>query len=226
MPDPHQGYSFEEVVARELESYGYEVELTPKSRDFGADIIARKDGKKMAIQVKYTSRPVGVHAVQEVLGGKKYYRCKDAWIISTAGFTRQARELAKRSKVHLIEWSSLPDYIESKGHITRNYYRRTSPTKKPNSSRSHATWGISSSRHLTNRLSRIAPIIAIAVIPLIFGLLLDVLYIRRILPSILHYPPHSSSQTFLILLMFIGVNAGIYFLIKFLVDLIRKELIL
>lgn len=99
-----RGYVFEEVVARELEKQGYQVELTPKSRDFGVDIIARKGGRKIAIQVKNTKKPVGVKAVQEVVAGKRHYKCNEAWVVSKSGFTKNAVELARDNKVELVDW--------------------------------------------------------------------------------------------------------------------------
>ncbi|KUH33189.1 hypothetical protein APY94_06630 [Thermococcus celericrescens] len=102
-----KGYSLERAVAEALQNKGFKVILTPASGDFGADIIAEKDGRKIAIQVKNTKDKVGVKAIQEVLGGKEYYKCHEAWVVSKSGFTRNAWELADRANVKLIHADEL-----------------------------------------------------------------------------------------------------------------------
>ena len=82
------GYEFEEYVACRLTEVGYSnVDVTPKSGDYGADILARSNGRKVCIQCKKYSKPVGIEAVQEVLGAKAYYKCDIGLVVSTAGFT-------------------------------------------------------------------------------------------------------------------------------------------
>lgn len=127
-----KGSSFERWVAKKLEELGYDVTLTPQSRDFGADIIAEKDGKRIAIQVKNTKKPVGVHAIQEVLGGKEYYRCQEAWVISKLGFTQSARELAEISEVRLITRNELSKWANEWNDDIYDYY------SKPDSFSSYA----------------------------------------------------------------------------------------
>ena len=53
-----------------LGARGWTVADTPASGDFGADLIAEKDGKRIAIQAKRYSKPVGNKAVNEALGGR------------------------------------------------------------------------------------------------------------------------------------------------------------
>ena len=60
------------------------------------DITARRRGHKYAVQCKFYSHPVGVSAVQQVVGGMAYYDCDRAMVITNNTFTRQAKELARR----------------------------------------------------------------------------------------------------------------------------------
>ncbi len=117
-----KGYEFERIVAEELERQGYEVKQTKKSGDFGVDIIARKGEGKIAIQVKNTRDPVGVKAVQEVFTGKRYYRCKEAWVVSTSGFTKRAKELARKTRVKLLTWEDLKEMGNTTSRGVYSYF--------------------------------------------------------------------------------------------------------
>jgi len=98
------GKKYEKKVASYLKRKGFfAVKVTGESGDYGVDVLARKNIHKYAIQCKYYSRPVGVHAVQQVVGGMKYYRCDKAVVITNNTFTRQARTLADENNVILIE---------------------------------------------------------------------------------------------------------------------------
>ena len=62
--DQMEGHDFEYFCASLLEKRGYkDVEVTSGSRDYGIDILARKDGISSAIQCKCYSAPAGVKAV-------------------------------------------------------------------------------------------------------------------------------------------------------------------
>jgi restriction system protein len=61
-----------------------------------------KESEKFAIQVKRSIGPVGISAVQEVIGGIYYYDCDTAMVITNAFYTPSAIELAKKAKVELI----------------------------------------------------------------------------------------------------------------------------
>lgn len=99
------GYAFEEYCARLLRSKGYrDVDVTPKSGDFGADIIAiGADGKKTCFQCKNYQNPVGVKAVQEIIAAKAYYHCDVAAVITNSSYTEAAKELARETGVILMD---------------------------------------------------------------------------------------------------------------------------
>src|SRR5262249_47835641 len=67
------GVEFETYVASLLDRLGYGVKGTPGSGDQGADLIATKSGKRIVIQAKRYSAPVGNGAVQEVISAKSFY---------------------------------------------------------------------------------------------------------------------------------------------------------
>jgi len=95
------GIEFEYFLAERLKEHGYKTSMTPQSNDYGADIIAIKDNIKYVIQCKFYSKPLGMQAVQEVLGALNYYQSNIAIVATNSTYTRQATELAKKSNVIL-----------------------------------------------------------------------------------------------------------------------------
>jgi len=103
--DQMDGVDFEHCVADCLRrSGGYAtVEMTSTTGDFGVDLIAtNKRGRRVAIQCKRYSKPVGLAAVQQVVTGARLHGCDDAWVISNQGFTPAAIELAAAHSCSLI----------------------------------------------------------------------------------------------------------------------------
>lgn len=101
-------FEFEEWVARLLKTAGYNAIATKKSGDYGADVIAEKNGTKIAIQVKKFNQPVGIKAVQEVVSAMRYYDCQNGWVITSAsGFTTAAYNLARKNSIKLINRNDL-----------------------------------------------------------------------------------------------------------------------
>ncbi len=91
-------YEYEEYVAEELRQEGFtEVDTTPKSGDFGADVLARDGERRVCVQCKRYApgHPVGVKA-------KAYYGCDDAYLYTTSEFTKAAMEMANELGVVLV----------------------------------------------------------------------------------------------------------------------------
>ena len=96
MMDSMDGIEYEHFCARVLRADGYtDVYTTKASGDHGADILAKKDGKRFAIQCKRYEQNVGAKAVQQVYAAKAYYGADIAVVMSNTQFTRQAREEAE-----------------------------------------------------------------------------------------------------------------------------------
>lgn len=103
--DKLKPFEFEQFVGAKFNEYGYKAIVTKASGDFGADVIATVNGKKIAIQVKHYSEEnsVGNKAVMEALGGQKHYKTDEAWVISSKdNFTRQAYLQAESGNVKLL----------------------------------------------------------------------------------------------------------------------------
>ena len=96
------GYEFEEYVAHLMRSNGFHnVETTVKSGDYGVDILAKKDGKRYAVQCKLYSSPVGPKAVQEVFAGREHYNCAVGVVATNNTYTPAAYNLASSTSVIL-----------------------------------------------------------------------------------------------------------------------------
>lgn len=98
-------YEYEVYCAKRLSKEGYKkLRVTQQGHDFGADVVGYdRKGNKVCFQCKRYKVPVGISAVQEVLGALPYYKADKAVVITTSTFTSSARELAKRGNVQLIE---------------------------------------------------------------------------------------------------------------------------
>lgn len=106
------GTEFESFLAGLFSSHGYQVELTPTTGDYGADLLIFKAGQRTAVQAKCYTGSVGVSAVQEALAGMAYYQCQSAWVVTTGNFTANAVELAYKSKVKLVDSTELGKWIQ------------------------------------------------------------------------------------------------------------------
>ena len=113
---------FEELVAELFIGFGYEVELTKRTRDGGKDIIAikrREVETRFLIECKRPDpgNPIGVSTVRELYGVKVDDGASKAILATTTYFTPDAKlfsskhrwELELRDFEDLQEWIS--DYL-------------------------------------------------------------------------------------------------------------------
>lgn len=117
--DFHQGFSdvsevtgaeFEVICAQALEQGGWSILRKGGSGDQGVDLIATLGNLQVAVQCKRYSQPVGNKAVQEVAAGRQFEQCDLAVVVSNAGYTASARQLANALGVMLLHHSELADF--------------------------------------------------------------------------------------------------------------------
>ncbi len=101
--DVMSGPEFERFLAGLFAHLGYHVQEVGGSHDFGADLLLSYRHRRTVVQAKRYSMPVGIGAVQEVLGGIQYYHADRGIVVSTTEFTHSARTLALEASVEL--WS-------------------------------------------------------------------------------------------------------------------------
>ncbi len=63
------------------------VKTTPKSGDFGADLVLSKDGVDTVVQAKRWNMVVGIEAVQQIVAAKQYYGARNAMVITNSEYT-------------------------------------------------------------------------------------------------------------------------------------------
>ena len=96
--DKMSGEEFETWVGRLFEKDGFEVQGTRRTGDQGADLLATKDEKTIAIQAKCHKNAVGIKAVQEVIGALGYYGAHAGYVVTNSTFTRAAVALAQKKR--------------------------------------------------------------------------------------------------------------------------------
>ena len=96
------GQEFEQYMVYLLRKNDYKnVQTTPKTGDYGADVLAERDGERFAIQCKLYNKSVGVKAVQEVFSAMQFYGCDAAVVATNSRFSRNAVNLAESTGVIL-----------------------------------------------------------------------------------------------------------------------------
>lgn len=111
--DKFSGEDFERFLIKLLKEQGYnEIKGTPSTCDYGADLLAIKDGIRFAIQVKRSMNAVSISAVQEVLGGMIYYGAEKGMVITNAFYSESAKELAKRASIELVDRKIIKKWLE------------------------------------------------------------------------------------------------------------------
>jgi HJR/Mrr/RecB family endonuclease len=120
--DQMDGLQFEHYLAGLLRERGYDAQVTRGSGDFGADIILIQDSRRIAVQAKRWRDTVGVGAVQEVIAAKEYYQCHATWVIATARYTLQAKDLAAKANVTLVDRDLLASWIAERANSNNSHH--------------------------------------------------------------------------------------------------------
>lgn len=105
--DDMHPFDYERLVADGLTKLGRIAQLTGGTGDQGIDIIATMNEKRVVLQCKRYASPVGNSAVQQVFAGRAFVLADAAVVVSSAGFTPSAVELAERTHVILLHHDQL-----------------------------------------------------------------------------------------------------------------------
>jgi restriction system protein len=96
-----------------------EAYVVGRSGDLGADVLAiTPDGRRMVIQAKrYVVGNLVTGPALQTFGGTCYavHRADIAAVVTTSGFTRQAREYAGAMRIALFDTDSLADWAAGNG---------------------------------------------------------------------------------------------------------------
>jgi len=104
-----KGVSLELECAEILRRNKWQPQLTPKSGDQGADIIAQKGKMKLVIQCKNYESAVGNDAVQQIIAARSFFDATIAAVVSKSGFTKSAIQLAEKTGVLMLSLADLEE---------------------------------------------------------------------------------------------------------------------
>jgi hypothetical protein len=116
-PAEYEGY-----CANKLRGAGWTVFQTRLVGDQGVDLIAEKDGMRVALQCKLYSTPVGNKAVQEIAAGKVHHRAMYGVVVTNNRYTDAAKALAVSNNIHLLHHREL---VSLKQVLTTNTGQKT-----------------------------------------------------------------------------------------------------
>lgn len=106
------GVEFENFIASMFEKIGFKVEVTPKTADYGADIIViTPNASRIAIQCKRFKSKVNLKAVQEVVASLSHYQCDYGVVITNNDFLNSAKKLAANNEVELWDKDCLIKFL-------------------------------------------------------------------------------------------------------------------
>lgn len=101
-------FVFEQEVSALVAAFGYTAEETQPSHDYGVDVVAYNNRRKVIIQCKLYGRgKIGGDTIMQLVGSRKFFDATDAICLTTSGFTRQAVEIAAKENVYLIDQEKL-----------------------------------------------------------------------------------------------------------------------
>jgi len=95
-----------------LQSAGWTTDPNPAAYSQAVDIFAERGGRKLLLQCKGGSAPVGVEAVQQVYTLKDRRHADIAAIVTHAPFTRAAQQMASATGVHALHDEELMTLIQ------------------------------------------------------------------------------------------------------------------
>lgn len=129
---------FEEIVAELLSSFGWQIKLSPPTRDGGFDILGiTTDGSGLEASwivecKRYAeNKKVGVDLVRQLYGAKNYLGVSNAVLVTTSSFTDVSESFSKlKYDIKLVDRLWLMNWInkyvptsENKQHFQENVFQ-------------------------------------------------------------------------------------------------------
>jgi len=110
--DSFEPYFFEAAIASLFKVRGFNVYLTPKSNDKGADIVCISENMNYLVQVKKSMNPINHQSIGEVLTAKgfyeKVYHTKfELMLVTNSNLNSNAINLASDNLINVLQRSDL-----------------------------------------------------------------------------------------------------------------------
>lgn len=118
--------SFEKLISIIYEKLGFQVELTKRSNDYGADVVVHPNSKNqpgILVQCKHTTNPpksIGPDGVQEIISakgvyGQSYNYVFDGVVVTNAlGYTDNACKVAASNNITLLSRKDIADWLSQR----------------------------------------------------------------------------------------------------------------
>jgi hypothetical protein len=93
---------YEHLVAEVLRSEGWVAHVTPYVRDYGLDVIAERDGRRLGVQAKMyggANRSISIETVMLTYAAAAYADCGEAMIVTDGHVLDDARQVADKLRV-------------------------------------------------------------------------------------------------------------------------------
>lgn len=110
--DQMEGTEFERYLQARFRDMGYKANLTSKTGDYGADLLIEKNNELIIVQAKRYNNTVGVKAIQEAISAQSFYDAARSLVITNNYFTKNAKIMAAKCNVRLIDRDSLYKLIK------------------------------------------------------------------------------------------------------------------
>lgn len=112
------GRDFEHYLAFRINNETtFNAKVTRGSGDQGADLIVRGIGLSAVIQTKLYNAKVGNKAIQEAFSARRFYGTGLAFVVTNAGFTKSALELAEKTGVLALNEKTFIEFLQAMGSL-------------------------------------------------------------------------------------------------------------
>lgn len=98
------GLEFEMFCFEKLKKEGWTIKTTKSTGDQGVDLIIEKGNRKIGVQCKKYSKPIGNKSVQEIKAGINFYNLNEGIVLGNNTFTKSAIELGNINNIKLIHY--------------------------------------------------------------------------------------------------------------------------
>jgi restriction system protein len=98
---------YERYCAAEMRKAGWTASVTKAVGGQAIDVVAKKDHVRLLLKCKWYTRPVGSNVVQDIDAARGHEVGEIAAVVSNAGYTDAARQLAAANRVLLLHHADL-----------------------------------------------------------------------------------------------------------------------
>lgn len=118
---------FERLTQEMFHRQGYTVMETRSGPDGGIDLTLRKEGRLTQVQCKHWKNDVGVKVVRELNGVVAARKAQAGIVVSSGGFTDEARRFARSAGLQLMDGKLLEREIGYRGAVPQSLAAKKAP---------------------------------------------------------------------------------------------------